>query len=185
MKSSITARVAAAVLFSLIVLLIYAAVQQTYRMAATDPQTGLVRDRANDIKYSRTYHFVENSDVNAQQSFSTFMQLYNKDGQLIYSGGTINGKAPHFSEGVLDNAKQFTAHAITKQPTSTMHLAAVATCTTMPDAAFVVVARSLQETENCGIRLITMIILFWAVGCGIIAMHWLVQRNIKTNNYDL
>jgi hypothetical protein len=177
MKSFIITHLAAAVLFGLIVLLIYTTVQQTYCTAANNPQTGSARDTPNDIKYSRTYHFTSDSGSNAQQSSGTFMQLYNKDGRLVYSGGTIKGKTPLSTEHVLNNAKLHTENTATCQPNT--QLATVAAYITMPDTAFVVVARSLQETENFEIRLITMIILFWTVGCGIIAMHWLVQKNIK------
>jgi hypothetical protein len=179
MKSSIITPLVAAVLFGLIVLLMYAAVQQACCTTANNQQRGVARDM-NHIKYARTYHFLSDSgEVEVQQGHGTFMQLYNKNGQLIYSGGTINVKAPRLTAGVWDNARQQTESTLTWQPAPTMQLAAVARYTAMPDVAFVVVARSLQEVENCEIRLITMIILFWAVGCGFIAMHWLAQRSIK------
>jgi hypothetical protein len=179
MKSYIITHLATAVLFGLIVLLIYAAVQQTYRTAARNPQTELARNTPNGIKYSRTYYFISDSGVDAQQSSGTFRQLYNQNGQLIYSGGTIKGKAPHSTEHVLNNAKYCTESAVTGERPTDTESTDIAAYTTMPDIAFVVVTRSLHVAENFEIRLITMIILFWAVGCGIIAMHWLVQKNIK------
>src|SRR3954452_5639576 len=94
MKSTIITHFTAAALFSLMILLVYATVQQTYRSAANDPQMQLARDIVVDIKYTRKYRYYLNSTIDPRQSLSTFMQLYNQKGQLLFSSSTINGKAP-------------------------------------------------------------------------------------------
>jgi len=179
MKSSIIAHFTAAMLFSLIVGLIYATVQQTYRTAANDPQTGIARDVAHHIRYARTYYYLSDTGIDAGRSLGTFMQLYNQDGKLICSGGTINGKAPAIPKGVLNNAKQSAENAVTWQPASNVRLAAVAAYTGSPDTTFVVVARSLQEVESRESRLVRMILAAWALGLFIIGVHWLVQNKIN------
>ena len=179
MKSSVITHFTAAVLLSLTMLLMYVAVQQNYRSAANDPQMQLARDIANDIRYTRTYRYYLDSAVDPRQSLGTFMQLYNENGQLLYSGGTVNGKAPRIPKGVLHNAKQCIENAVTWQPTADVRLATVAEYTTIPDIAYVVVARSLQEVENCEARLMQMIMLFWVIGICIITVHWLVQKWIN------
>jgi hypothetical protein len=176
MKSSIITHLVAATLFSLIILLIYATVQQTYRSAANDPQMQLARDIAGNIRYTRTCHYYADSFVDPRHSLGTFMQLYNEKGQLLFSGGTIHGRAPQIPKGVLENAKQYIENAVTWQPTADVRLATVAEYTRMPDTAYVVVARSLQEVEIRESNLVTMIILSWMIGVGIIAVHWLIQR---------
>jgi hypothetical protein len=176
MKSSIITHLAAAALFSLIMLLIYATVQQTYRSAANDPQMQLARDIASNIRYTRTYHYYADSVVDLRHSLRTFMQLYNEKGQLLFSGGTIQGRAPEIPKGVLDNAKQYIENAVTWQPIADVRLATVAEYTMVPDTAYVVVARSLQEVEIRESNLATMIILSWMIGVGIITVHWLIQR---------
>jgi hypothetical protein len=179
MKSLIISHCTAALLFSLIVMPIYATVQQTYRTAANDPQTELARDIANNIRYTHTYHspFLD-SGINAQQSLGTFMQLYNPDGQLIYSGGTANGKALQIPKGVLMNAKQTMENAVTWQPVPNVRLAAVAEYTGNANNAFVVVARSLQEVEIRVANSVKMILLVWVTGIVIITVHWIIQRSI-------
>jgi hypothetical protein len=84
MKSSIITYLAAAALISLILLLIYATVQQTYRSAANDPQMQLARDIANNIRYTRTYRYYADSVVDPRHSLSTFMQLYNERGSFFF-----------------------------------------------------------------------------------------------------
>ena len=179
MKSSIITHLAASALFSLIILLIYATVQQTYRSAANDPQKQLARDIANNIRYTRTYRYNADSVVDPRHSLGTFMQFYNAKGQLLFSGGTIHGSAPQIPKGVLDNAKQYRENAVTWQPTADVRLATVAEYTMAPDTAYVVVARSLQEVEIRESNLVTMIILSWMIGVGIIVVHWLIQRWIN------
>jgi hypothetical protein len=175
MKSSMLTHITAAMLFSLVVLLVYATVQQTYRSAANDPQMQLARDIADDIKYTRSYRYYLDNAVDPRQSLGTFMQLYNENGQLLFSGGTIHGKAPQIPKGVLDNAKQYTENAVTWQPTADVRLASVTEYTMRPDTAYVVVARSMMEVENREARLTQMIMLIWTIGVGIIAVHWFIQ----------
>src|SRR4051812_19887662 len=179
MKSSIITHFTAAALFSLILLLVYATVQQGYRSAANDPQVQLARDIAEDIRYTRTYRNYLDNTVDPKQSLGTFMQLYNGKGELLFSGGAVNGRAPQIPKGVLDNAKQYSENAVTWQPAADVRLATVAEYTTMPDTAYVVVARSMQEVELRESRLTQMIILSWIIGVGIIAVHWLIQRWIS------
>src|SRR3954451_541059 len=138
MKSFIFTHLTAAALFSLIMLLIYATVQQTYRSAANDPQMQLARDIAKDIKYTRTCRYYLDSAVDPKQSLGTFMQLYNDKGQLLFSGCTVNGKAPRIPKGVLDNARHYMENAVIWQPTADVRLATVAEYTTRPDTTFVV-----------------------------------------------
>lgn len=179
MKSSIITHVAAIALLSIIMLLIYATVQQTSRSAANDPQMQMARDIARDIRYTRTYRYYSDSAIDAGQSLSTFMQLYNNKGELLFSGGTVHGRAPQIPEGVLNNAKLHQENAVTWQPAADVRLATVAAYTSRPDTAYVVIARSLQEVETREARLTQMVILSWGVGVGIIAVHWLIQRWIK------
>ena len=179
MKSSIITHFTASALFCLVILLVYATVQQTYRSAANDPQMQLARDIAEDIKYTREYRYYLNTTIDPRQSLGTFMQLYNEKGQLLFSGGTINGKAPQIPKGVLENANQYSENAVTWQPAADVRLATVAEYTMKPDTAYVVVARSMQEVELRESRLTQMIILSWIVGACIIAVHWCIQRWIN------
>ncbi len=179
MKSHILTHLTAAALFSLVVALIYATVQQTYRTAANDPQLQLARDMVYDISHHQPYRYTLDNTIDAQQSLGTFMQLYDVNGQLISSGCTINGKAPLLPKGVLEHAKQYTENAVTWQPTAGVRLATVAAYTGDSHIAFVVVARSLQEVENRVARSIKMMMLFWAVGMGIIVVHGLILLRWK------
>jgi len=180
MKSSIITHLAAAAIFSLIMALIYATVQQTYRTAANDPQLQLARDIVHDIRYNLPHRYRLDSTIDAQQSLGTFMQLYDINGNLISSGCTINGKAPQIPKGVIDNAKQYVENAVTWQPTADVRLATVAEYTGDNNrAAFVVIARSLLEVENREARLVKMILLSWAIGISIIIIHALIQRRLN------
>ncbi len=176
--ASIITHLAAAALLSTLAILIYAAVQQSYRSAANDPQIQIARDIANDIGLHRAYHDFINSMVNPQQSLAPFIQLYDGSGQLILSGNAINQIPFTIPKGVLTIAKQHGENVVTWQPAAGVRLAAVAEYTGNTDTAYVVAARSLQEVENRERNLRTMVIAAWAVGCCIIAMHGLIQRFI-------
>jgi hypothetical protein len=54
MKSSIITDITAVVLFSLVMLLLYAVVQETYHI----PKMQLTCDIASDIRYERTYNYI-------------------------------------------------------------------------------------------------------------------------------
>lgn len=177
MKYLILTHITAAILFSLVMVLIYATAQQPYRSEAYEPQ-----DTSFKMEHSRTccYYLMEGTDT--QQNIGTFIRFYNSNGKLIYSGGTISSKAPNVPKGVLDTAKQHYTNNIAPQPTAQVHLAAVAAYTGKQDTSYVVVARSLHEVENCESNLIKTVVIFWAMGISTIALHWLIQNKTPTSN---
>lgn len=85
-------------------LLVYGAVQQSYRESANDPQIQMSEDLANSLKNGgQVPTFASSKDVSA--TLSTFVMVFNKKGELATSEAVLDGKPPVVPNGVFDFIK--------------------------------------------------------------------------------
>ncbi len=130
--------------------LVYAAVQQNFRMSANDPQIQVAEDVALAVT---TGQAPPESIVPAQptadmaKSLSTFLVIYTATGTPIGASVALDGKLPVPPSGVFDSVKQHGEDRFTWEPKPGLRIAAVVTQYSGPQSGYVLVGRSLREVE--------------------------------------
>jgi hypothetical protein len=148
--------------------LVYAAVQQSLRQGANDPQIQMAEDIASQMENGGTTASVMSANpVNLGHSLATFVILFNNQGTQIASSAQLHGQNPQLPGGVLDYVRQHGEDRLTWQPEPGVRIAAVVTGFSGANPGFVLVGRSLREVE----RRIDQITLF----CGV---TWLLTLGL-------
>ncbi len=128
---------------------IYIVAQQTWRMMANEPQVQISEDIAAALAAGQNpSNLNQNSPIDLAKSLSTFVIIYDDKGGVVAASGKLNGAAPALPKGVLDYARQYGQNRLTWQPAPGVRLASVVTAYKSSSPGFVLVGRSLRETEN-------------------------------------
>jgi len=161
---------------TVILLLIYAAVQQTYRTSGNDPQIQMTRDIAVSLKEQKSIeHIFPVDSVDISKSLGVFAVLYDSNSRPIKSSGFINGKIPQLPAGVFDFVKSHGEDMITWQPQPGIRIAMVAAAVQSSGVSFVAVGRSLNEVEVREGNLLSMVTISWLICVGIIVINMVAQ----------
>ncbi len=161
---------------TVILLLIYAAVQQTYRRSGNDPQIQMTRDIAVSLKEQKSIeHIFPVDSVDISKSLGVFAVLYDSNSRPIKSSGFINGKIPQLPAGVFDFVKSHGEDMITWQPQPGIRIAMVAAAVQSSGVSFVAVGRSLNEVEVREGNLLSMVTISWLICVGIIVINMVAQ----------
>jgi hypothetical protein len=153
-----------------LVLLVYAAVQQTYRQAADDPQIQIASELAHRWALGKTMEAFFSDTIELSSSSASFVELYSTDGRPLRSSGLLHGFIPQLPAGVLDFVKTHGQDRVSWQPEAGVRMAMVVLKTPTAPVRYVAVGRSLQETENREKRLRFMVFIFWSVLVGLITI---------------
>jgi hypothetical protein len=166
---------AALIVITVLCGLIYAAVQQTYRSSADDPQIQIALDIKNAIENNHSVvKWMTDDSVEISQSLSVFKTLYNKNGEPVQSSGFLNGHLPQLPRGVFDFANTHHEDVLTWQPQYGVRMAVVVEAVNSLQIGFVAVGRSLREIEKRQSNLTTMVAVAWLVCAGTIVLHFLL-----------
>jgi hypothetical protein len=165
---------------TVIFLLIYAAVQQTYRSGANDPQIQMARDIARYLNEGKTIEGIFPVDsVDISKSLASFAVLYDSKSKPIKSSGFLNGTSPQLPPGVFDFVKSHGEDMVSWQPQHGVRMAMVLAFVQSPNVSFVAVGRSLKEIEIRENNLVSMLSGGWLVCIGIILIHALIQFRFR------
>lgn len=167
---------------TIVILLVYVAVQQNYRMTANDPQVQIARDAAERLEHNRPVTFFTPDTVNLSKSMAVFTAYYDAHQKPVASTGYLDGAIPKLPEGVLDYAKKHAEDRITWQPRKNVRLAAIVKYVSSPSVSYVVAGRSLQEVEVREGNLFKMVIIAWILCFAIILINrgWNYRNRNKT-----
>ena len=173
---------AALIVITVLCGLIYAAVQQTYRSSANDPQIQIALDIKNAIENNHPLgKWLADDSVEISQSLSVFKTLYNKNGEPVQSSGFLNGHLPQLPPGVFDFTNTHHENVVTWQPQDGVRMAMVMEAVNSPQIGFVAAGRSLREIEKRESNLRTMVVVAWLICAGTIVLHflltWFSQKN--------
>jgi|ERR1035438_656703 hypothetical protein len=172
----IVSTISAMAVITVILLLIYAAVQQTYRTNANDPQMQMARDIALHLKEGESTGPIFPADsIDISKSLSVFAVLYDNNLKSLKSSGFLHGNIPQPPAGVFDFARSHGEDAITWQPEPGVRMAMVLASVQSPNVSFVAVGRSLKEVEVREGNLLSMVIISWLICVGIIAINIIAQ----------
>ncbi len=152
----------AMILITLIYGTIYATVQQSLRQSANDPQIQMAEDTAAALangKFPEEFNTKDKIDI--ARSLAPYMIVYDNIGRLVASTGQLDGRMPIVPFGVLVTAQKWGKDSVTWQPRPDVRSALVAMPFNGDESGFVVVGRSLRETEIREIRTFHMAKLAW------------------------
>lgn len=165
---------AAAIMVTILCGLIYAAVQQTYRTAANDPQLQMAKDMTVALNNDRSVESLFPKDtIEISESLAPFITFYNKNGTPLRSSGLLFGKMPVLPKGVFDFTEKNGEDVLSWQPATGVRMALVIESVHSNDVAFVAAGRSLMETEKRESNLVKMVMIGWFLCIGIVGVHWI------------
>jgi hypothetical protein len=177
MKSRfIISQLAALIIVTMIIALIYATVQQNYRGNANDPQVQIVSEVSNRLaRMASVEEFFNGDTIDLAQSLGLFVVLYNESGQPIRSSAIFRGAAPQLPSGVFDFVRSNGEERVTWQPERGTRMAMVVRTVRHGSIGFVAAGRSLREVEVKEERLRWMVFVVWILCMGVIASNTVVQ----------
>jgi len=169
-------------IITVIILLIYASVQQTYRSGANDPQIQIAEDISAKIQKGKFIEDIFPDDtIDIAQSLAPVVALYDAQGKPLRSSGFLDGKMLQLPAGVFDFAKKCGSHSVTWQPEHDVRMAMVLVHVNSSLVQFVAAGRSLREVEIREQRLITMVSFSWLICIALVLLHAALQyfKNLK------
>ena len=141
---------------------IYATVQQSYRTGANDPQIQIAEDVGAKIQQGKSVENIFQTDtIDISNSLSPFVVLYDASGRPLHSTGYLNSKMAQLPAGVFNVAKSDGQDRVTWQPQDGVRMAMVLIHINSSPVQFVAVGRSLTEVEIRESNLIKMIFVGW------------------------
>lgn len=141
--------------------LTYAAIQQSYRQNADDPQIQMAADAADALAGGTSIEaIVPVSRVSVAKSLAPFFVVYDGSANIIASSVMLDGQTPELPGGVLDSAKQSGENRVTWQPKEGVRIAAVI----VPyEDGYVLAGRNLREVELREAQLTTFTGITWVL----------------------
>ena len=172
---------------TIIMLTAYVTIQQNYRMSANDPQIMVVQDIAAALSkgYPAKSLFDGSSKVDVAYSLSPFGMAFDDKGNLLSSSASnSDGAVPMPPAGIFDYVRANGEDRVSWQTPSGLRFAAVvdswkapATATASTSASgFILVARSLKETEVRIDQLGWMFLLGWI---GFLILTFLLKLGVS------
>ena len=154
---------AAAAAVTIATMYVYAAVQQTYRSGANDPQVQLAGDTAAALRAGvQPPVAIPPGTVDLTSSLASFVIVYDAANRPLAGSGSLEGSVPVPPAGVLALARQHGWHSITWMPRRRVRIAAVLRGVDDGSGRVVLAGRSLREVEERESRLLVMTALAWA-----------------------
>jgi len=129
--------------------LVYVTGQQALRLGANDPQIQMAQDAARRLAAGEPVaSVVPTRTLDVGASLAPFTIVYDEQGGVLGATGQLHGQPPSLPGGVLDYVRQHGEDRLSWQPEPGTRYAAVVERVTGAPAGFVLVARSLGETEQ-------------------------------------
>ena len=185
--SSVLSHFAAAIIISIIMLTIYATVQQCYRTTANDPQLQIARDMKKTLSEGKSINkLFPVNNIELKESLAVFAELFDKNGKPIQSSGLLNGVLLQPPQGVFSYTNEHDEDVLTWQPQNNIRMAMVFEKANANDIGYIAVGRSLQETEIRESNLIRMILIAWIACVSLLLVHLLIQNYLsrRGDKYD-
>lgn len=143
--------------------LVYAAVQQSYRQTANDPQIEIAEDVGAQIAAGTDPKNLDSSaKVDIGTSLSPYVIIADADGKVVASTAKLGSESPVPPKGVLDAAKTSGQNRVTWQPKAGVR-SAIVVVPIEGKNQFAIAGRSLREVESRVSELVQMVAIAWAV----------------------
>lgn len=144
--------------------LVFAAVQQNYRLTANDPQIQIVEDVSGDLENGATADQIvpPTGSTDISKSLSAFVIIYDESGKPLGSTAILDGQTPVPPSQVFDSVKASGEERLTWQPKDGVRVATVIKKFGGPTPGFILAGRSLREIENRIGQMTILVIIGWA-----------------------
>ena len=123
----------------------YAVMQQTLRQSANDPQVQMAYDGAYKLNNGSKPQQLSGLFIDIKNSQSSFIIIYDKNGNTVSGTGQLDGKLAKIPVGVLKSAKTGHDNRVTWAPAKGVRIASV---TVAANDYYVTAGRSLMDTES-------------------------------------
>ncbi len=182
-KSSVLLYLASVVLISVIMLLIYATVQQTYRTGLDDPQLQMARDISLKLEQGKSIESIVSPDpIDLTKSLSPFLVLYDEQGKAFRSNAVLNGKLPQVPAGLFDVVNKKGEHRVSWQPEKAVRIAMVIIKSNSKPVQFVAAGRSMAEVEERIQQMRAMVFIAWVISLAIICITAILNHFLRLKN---
>lgn len=174
-----------AILVTVIMLLIYGAVQQTYRTGLNDPQIQIARTVSSRLEQGKSVEtLLKDEPFNINESLTPFVVLYDASGKPLRSDGLLDGKMPQMPVSLFNDFSNDKERRISWQPRKGTRMAMVIVKTNTLPVQFVAVGRSMEEVENRIEKMSSMVFIGWVLCMAVISIagflqHFIMHRNIS------
>lgn len=169
--------------------LTYVAVQQNFRITANDPQIQIAEDAAATLTQGLSpANIVPQIQSDMSQSLAPFLIVYDDRGNPLASSVRLDGQTPKPPQGVFDSARGKGENRLTWQPKPGVRNAIVVTrFAGQKQSGYVVVGRSLRETEKREDQLLTLAELGWLAAVlgsllTVLMVEWLAPKTPTQTN---
>jgi hypothetical protein len=147
---------------TILCLLVYLAVQQVWRHAADDPQIQMATDIADALASGATTEaVVPRTSIDVGRSLAPFVMLLDDRGTVLASSGALRGGVRRIPDGVLQHVRAAGEERMTWQPEPGIRIATVVVRVSSRAGGFVVVGRSLRETQARIAQFGTIVAAVW------------------------
>lgn len=154
--------------------LVYVSTQQVLRLSANDPQIQIAQDVVNSLNGGADPRQLSPNQLDIKTSFSPFVIIYDKNGKVVASSGQLNKKTLVPPKGVFESAKKYGENKFSWAPAKDVRQAAVIV---KYDKGFVLVARSLKETEKRTAVILRFAAIAWLLGIGATTVAFLLMNS--------
>jgi hypothetical protein len=144
--------------------LLYATVQQSYRMGANDPQIQMAEDTARALEAGQSASsLVSSGKIDIAQSLAPYIIIYDANGQPVVSNALLHNQIPTIPPGIFDYTRKYGEDRVSWQPEPGVRSATVIVPVNNGQDGFVVAGRSLREVEIRESALTTQVEIGWLV----------------------
>lgn len=171
-----------AAVVTLMSILIYTVTQQNYRLTANDPQTEMAEGAATALNNGADPKSLISSGPVAEmsKSFSPFVIIYDKAGNIAAGNTTLNGKPLTLPAGVIEYIQKNGSDMVSWQPAPGVRDAMVGI--RAANGYTVIAGRSLHKVEERIVKLGQQVLFGWFVS--LIGLLIVVMiRDWATNKY--
>jgi hypothetical protein len=142
---------------------VYGEIQQTVRSLANDTQVEASHSIATALQANVPPEAITGgSQTDLASTESVFLIIYDASGAPLASTVTLNGSVPVPPEGVFEYAKAHSENRVTWAPQKDLRFATVIrSYTSTSTAGFVLVGKSLTQTENRNQKALWIALAAW------------------------
>ena len=174
---------------TIMVVAVYMAVQQDIRLSANDPQIQIAEDLAqklSDIASTTWSNTLKNENqIDFSTSLAPFEIIYNQNGDVVISTGSIHDAVPVIPAGVLEYTRLHNENRITWQPAPDVRLATVIKHLSGKQEGFVLSGRNLREIENREFNLELILGAVWLISVILTMFIVLGQYLIESKSHNI
>jgi hypothetical protein len=172
---------AAAFVLAIIVLgFAYVAGQQILRQGANDPQVQMATDAAAALGRGASAPAIVSSgaQIDIAESLSPFIMIFNSKGAVLQSSGVIKNMPPAPPRGMFTYLQKHNERRFTWEPAHGVRIAAVAIAVKGHGDGFVLVGRSLAETEKREAALFGKFFIAWLMALAAVVGGYIFHKKL-------